>query len=151
MFDWKAIANLLNAAALTMNFIVTVVSWLLIMPYILLGENYSIWSKIDQSLIHALPLVFSLINTFFLSDAVVYYSDSWLILALAAFYLFVTYYYTYRSGRYVYYFLTWEEGDWMSLIFSVCTVSLGMITHNFFAFLTQLISGRSEFKSEWWE
>ena len=94
MFDWKAIANLLNAAALTMNFIVTVVSWLLIMPYILLGENYSIWSKIDQSLIHALPLVFSLINTFFLSDAVVYYSDSWLILALAAFYLVVTYYYT---------------------------------------------------------
>ena len=151
MFDWKAIANLLNAAALTINFIVTVVSWPLIMPYILLGENYSIWSKIDQSLIHALPLVFSLINTFFLSDAVVYYSDSWLILALAAFYLFVTYYYTYRSGRYVYYFLTWEEGDWMSLIFSVCTVSLSLISHNFFAFLTQLISGRSEFESEWWE
>ena len=47
LFDWKAIANLLNAAALTINFIVTVVSWPLIMPYILMGENYSIWNKID--------------------------------------------------------------------------------------------------------
>ena len=123
----------------------------MVMPYILESDDYTFLNKIDQSLIHALPLVFSLINTFLLSDAVMYYSDSWLIVVLAAFYLLVTYYYTYRSGKYVYYFLTWEEGDWMSLIFAVCTVSLSLISHNFFAFLTQVISGRSEFESKWWE
>ena len=99
IFDWKAIANLLNAATLTINFVVTVLSWPLVMPLILESDKNSFWNKIDQSLIHCVPFVLSLVNTFLLSDAVIYYSDSWLILVLAALYLVFTYYYTNRSGK----------------------------------------------------
>ena len=94
IFDWKVIANLLNGATVTVNFVVTVLSWPMVMPFILASDKYSFWRKIDQSLIHAVPFVLSMINTFLLSDAVIYYSDSWLILVMAALYLAFTYYYT---------------------------------------------------------
>ena len=149
--DYKIFANILNEIALTVNFIVTVISWVLIMPWILMSEENSIYVKIDQSLLHSLPFLFSLINIFVLSDTVVYYSDTWAIMLVAACYLTGTYYFTKKSGLLVYYFLTWKDGDTFSTYFSVFAVILTIVTHNSFAFLTQSIRGRSEIESKWWE
>ena len=150
LIDYKALATILNTSAQTMNLIVTVVSWILIMPWVYTSEENTLIFKIDQTFIHSLPLLFSTINIFILSDTTIYYSDSWVIIVVAFLYLSLTYVYTKTLGEKVYYFLTWEEGDDFSKYFAIVTVVLAFVTHLSVAFLSQVIRGRSEFQSKWW-
>lgn len=96
--DYKAIANILNTAAQTINVIVTTITWILIMPLLLSDEESSLAYKLDMSLIHLLPLLFTTLNVFVLSDITLYYSDLWVILDIASLYLLLTYYFTKNIG-----------------------------------------------------
>jgi hypothetical protein len=98
LVDYKVIATILNTLAQTMNVIVTLVSWLLIMPWVYTYEENTLLFKVDQTLIHSLPLLFSTINIFILSDTTLYYSDSWVIFVIAVLYLTLTYVYTKKLG-----------------------------------------------------
>ena len=151
LIDYKALATLLNTASQSINLTVTLVSWVFIMPWVYTDEKNTLYYKIDSTLIHSLPLLFTTINIFMLSDTTLYFSDSWVILVVAVLYLSLTYYYTKKSGEYVYYFLTWEEDDDFSKYFAIITVVLTFLIHTCVALSTQLLRGRSEFESKWWD
>lgn len=146
MIDYKAIANIFNTVSQSTNIVVTVASWIFIMPLIFEGKGKSnSWAyKVDMSLIHSLPLMFTTINLFILSDTTIYYSDLWIVCLFMGKYLHRTYIYTMITGEHIYPFLTWEEDDDYSTYFSIAMVILGVATHLSIAFLSQLIRGRSE-------
>merc|ERR1719329_222948 len=76
IFDYKIMANVSNAVTIPVNFIVTVVSWILIIPYVwfvVAWDTYEgLYYQWLQMSIHTFPFVFSLINTFVLSDTIIY-------------------------------------------------------------------------------
>ena len=89
-----------------------------------------------MALIHTFPFLFSAINLLVLSDAVVYYSDVWVILVVAVGYLPLTYLFTKRTGLMLYYFLPWKEGDVISFWFPIVAVKAGLESHIIFAIFT---------------
>jgi hypothetical protein len=98
LINYKPLATILNTASQAINVIVTLCSWLLIMPLILFDGDISLSYKIDQTLIHSVPLLLTTINIFILSDTTLYYSDAWVILVVTTSYLLLTYYFTKKSG-----------------------------------------------------
>ena len=107
------------------------------MPLIFINiDQYELTYILKMALIHTFPFVFCAINLLLLSDAVVYYSDVWLILVVAVAYLPLTYLFTKRTGLLVYYFLTWQDGDVISFWFPIAAVFTGVESHIIFAILT---------------
>lgn len=82
--NYKALANVANAVAQTMNIIVTLCAWTLILPVLWTKENA--WSTISDIIgqlnnifIHSFPLISSTVNIFVLSDSIIYMTDFWAV------------------------------------------------------------------------
>ena len=81
-----------------MNVIITIVSWVEIIPDDLRDEPWDSISdfakRINIIFIHSLPLLFTTINMFLLSDMIVYFQDLWIVPVVAGAYLGFAWIYT---------------------------------------------------------
>ena len=88
-------------------------SWWLIIPENLAAgpwdEFYSVLDLTNHVIIHVLPLLFSTINLFVLSDMIIYIQDLWLVPVLATTYLSIAYVYSTVEDYEIYSFLTFKN------------------------------------------
>ena len=150
-FPTKAVANLLMGIAETINVIVTVVSYVIIIPATVKQSNAwdtpehifdTIFNKI---LVHTLPIIFSTVNLFMLTDTIMYYTDLWFVPLMTAAYMGMAYTYTKTYNSYIYPFMTFKDGDIFSTIFEIATPIAGILVELLLAFITQQVRGRNEF------
>lgn len=92
--DYKILANLFNTTAMNTNQWVLLLSFTIIMPSELMNpENYksftSVYWLFRAVLIHTVPLVVSTINSYILTDSVIYLTDIWIVPLVAYTYLLV--------------------------------------------------------------
>jgi hypothetical protein len=106
-----------------------------------------VYWQIDNILIHTLPFFYTAINLFLLSDMTIKYSDFWLVPMVSLLYLLCSYVWTKKTGYAVYSFLTWEEDDVGSKVFTVVCLIGGALMHLILAYYTEQIYGRSEVDS----
>lgn len=101
--DYKVMAVLINSLGENVNIIVTIVSWIFILPLLwTMDDGWStpamVYFQLDNIFIHLLPFIYTTINMFLLSDMTVKYSDYWMIPIVSGTYLSITYVWTKKSG-----------------------------------------------------
>ena len=102
--DFKYLAIWLNSTAHAVNVVVTVVSWIAILPYY--WENFGwstfqqIYVQINGMAVHTIPLFLTAINIFLLSDTAFKVTDSWVVPLVATSYLLISWTYNKVTGDY---------------------------------------------------
>ena len=64
---------------------------------------------------------------FLLSDVLIYVEDIWALLGTVTLYLFISFIYTKSTGIIVYPFMTWEDGDYLSLLITSGVFVIGIV------------------------
>ena len=128
--------------------VVTVVSWLLILPWVWVYGGWSTFEEVYWQLDligqHIVPLILSTINLYLLSDTAILFTDIWVIPVVSFAYLGLNYVLTKYSGYPSYFFLTWD--NWGTVGFIFVTVGSGTAVFLTDALLTQWKTGRWEFQ-----
>ena len=65
-----------------------------------------------------------IVETFVLSDSIIYISDVWILILVEIAYLLMSFLYTRSTGHVIYPFLTWKDGDYESLVFTAISVAV---------------------------
>ena len=139
--DYKIMAILMSDLAQVSNVIITVVSWLVIIPWSVQIENgwdtpLKVYIQIKNIWIHTIPLIFTSLNMFLFSDVVVYYEDAWVFVPIALGYLVIAWTYTSLTGVALYPFLTFSEDNHDTLWFLLTMWTLTFSLHCFDAWAT---------------
>ena len=96
MLPDKTLAMLLMQVAGSLNFLITLVSWTIIIPANLARErpfddNEGVVYMINKVAVHTLPFVFSSVNMFGLTDMTAYFRDTWVLFPVMAVYMTLAY------------------------------------------------------------
>ena len=158
--DGTILATTLGGLVQSGNVLISLVSWTLIHP--LWGTFFyedGAWTsdsaiewRLSRIYMHTFPLIYSTINMFVLSDAIVHSYDIWLIGLLGAVYLASNYWYYLASGTVTYEFLPWNDlnGDTTILFgFMAASIVSTVLSYLSFAWSTQGLFGRWESDLVW--
>ena len=88
----------MNSTAQAVNLVVTVVSWIAIIPWYWLNVGWdtfdNVMRQINSMTVHTVPLILTTINIFLLSDTAFKVTDSWLVPLVSVSYLLISWIYT---------------------------------------------------------
>ena len=130
--DFKYLAIWLNSTAQAVNLVVTVVSWIAIIPWYWFNVGWdtfdNVMRQINSMTVHTVPLILTTINIFLLSDTAFKVTDSWLVPLVSVSYLLISWIYTKSTGEYLYYFLTWQDVE-TTLPFAIGVVTSGLVVY----------------------
>ena len=109
----KAITILLGMMAINLDFIVSLVSWLVIHPLMWQSYGWESPQKVYMQFyvmgLHTVPIICASINFIFLTDAPIYISDALIIAVVGIFYVIFNYFVYAVTGSIYYPFLDWSD------------------------------------------
>ena len=116
----KAVTNVLSTLSLNLDLGIFLISWTILHPYIWFAWPWNtpvdVFWQLNSLIKHTVPFISIMINVFILSDSVIYFTDSWVIMLLGPVFLLFNYL-LYRKTGFVAYYMNWD--DPMLAIFTI--------------------------------
>lgn len=155
IIDYKALAIIFSSTTMNLCFIVTLISWTVIHPWIWITSGWGTFQEVFNQFfimsIHTLPTICASINFWLLTDATAYMSDFGLTLLMEILYLITSYYYYDKLGWTMYYNLNYSDPGsyWLIALSIIGMPALAFFSHTIISLGSQALMGRYEWESRW--
>ena len=106
-----------------MNIVTVLVSWTYLLPTLWTEGSWEsdddIVNQVFNILVDVLPVVFSSVNLYLLTDTINYISDMWLAALIALGYLMLALAFAKLTEHPIYQFVSFDPNDWGSIVFPI--------------------------------